>query len=260
MYPFLPPEPTSVPFRTTDRLTDRPYTHTALVPAPLLPRPPAPLQPSLSRSDEPLQRARDHRAPLRAHARPRTAPPLRARRHPRTRQVLGRRRTRIHRRARRAPPPLQAPRAERPHGRGPPDVGRARGARGPDRRLSVHRDQGTVQVTGFKHFKPSNFVLVLLYCVASVTPCTCCTGTVGLYGRHRAARASRHPTAPAVAITNIDQQRAALRARPRLPPSGTARPSRGALRRHRSRRQRARNDQSAQRCLPRVRARGLGSS
>ena len=54
---------------------------TILVPPPLLPRPPAPLQPSFGRSDERLQRARGARA----------CPPLRARRHPCACQGLGRR-------------------------------------------------------------------------------------------------------------------------------------------------------------------------
>jgi hypothetical protein len=86
----------------------------ALVPPSVLPRPSPPLQPSLSRSDQPLQRARQHLASLSAHPRPRARPPLRTRRHIRTRQVLGGRLTGIHRRAWGAPPPMQTSREDRP--------------------------------------------------------------------------------------------------------------------------------------------------
>jgi hypothetical protein len=105
---IIPPH--SVPFRPS--LTNLPKT--ALVPPPVLPRPPPPLQPSLGRSDQPLERAERHLASRSADARPRARPPLRTRRHIRTRQVLGGRRARIHGRARRAPPPVQAPREDRP--------------------------------------------------------------------------------------------------------------------------------------------------
>jgi hypothetical protein len=87
---------------------------TALVPPSVLPRPSPPLQPSLSRSDQPLERARQHLAPRSADTRPRARPPLRTRRHIRTRQILGGRCTGIHRRARGAPPPMQTSREDRP--------------------------------------------------------------------------------------------------------------------------------------------------
>ena len=49
---------------------------------------------------------------------------------------------------------------------------------------------------------------------------------VGLYSSHRSTRTSRHPTTTRI---EINQQRFTLRPRPRLSPSWTARPSRGAL-------------------------------
>ena len=92
---------TTVPLLFSHPLTS--LLTTALVPPPLLPRPPVPLKPSLDRSDERLQCARGAGPALGARARPRARPPLRARRHPRARQVLGRRR------ARRAPQEMQTP-------------------------------------------------------------------------------------------------------------------------------------------------------
>jgi hypothetical protein len=124
---------------------------TALVPPPLLPRPPPPLQPSLRRSDEPLRRTGVHRTAHSTHTCPRTAPPLRARRHTRPRQILGRRRERLHRRARRAAPTVPPPSTCGASRRRPPDVGRARRACRAYRSLAVHRDEGPPHLTSLPY-------------------------------------------------------------------------------------------------------------
>jgi hypothetical protein len=108
----------SMPRRLTPFLANLslflPNLKTALVPPSVLSRPSPPLQPSLGRSDQPVQRARQHLASLSADTRPRARPPLRTRRHIRTRQVLGGRCTRLHGRTWLAPPPMQTPREDRP--------------------------------------------------------------------------------------------------------------------------------------------------